>query len=210
MFSLAMTLMREIVENPVDPVTNFEAVLVGFDMDVAGPGLDGLGDDVVDQLDDGRIAGVVEKIGGVLQFADDGAFALFQVLDQLLGRVLAHIVGNVDDRQDRIAGGQNDLILDQSQDAGQIVELLEVGRVVHGDDVAQISRRHRCRACSGARRFRWGAAPPGLDHQRHHVVLLQKLDRHEAGERKVDVVQGKFGPEGDVIELGQGLQDLVF
>ncbi len=44
--------LHDLVEDAVDPVADPERLLVGFDMDIGGLALDGVGEDQVDQLDD--------------------------------------------------------------------------------------------------------------------------------------------------------------
>ena len=59
-------------------------------MDITGPGLDRLGEDVVNQFDDRGITGIFQKIGRDFDIADNSAI-LFHVLNQLFGRTLAEI-----------------------------------------------------------------------------------------------------------------------
>ncbi len=90
-------------KNAVHAIPDLEAVLIRLDVNVAGSGLDGLGDDVIDQLDNRRIAGVIEEIGGIFDFTDDGTAIFFHILHQLFGRTLTKIIGEINGRDNFFA-----------------------------------------------------------------------------------------------------------
>jgi hypothetical protein len=54
------------VQHAVIAVAHAQAVFEGFDMDVAGVGFDGAADDLVDQADDGGLAGEIFQSLGIL------------------------------------------------------------------------------------------------------------------------------------------------
>ena len=79
MSSLAMILMRRddgggeprrralrLVQHAVIAVAHAQAILEGLDMDIGGAGLDGAGDELVDEADHRRLAGEVFQPLGVL------------------------------------------------------------------------------------------------------------------------------------------------
>ena len=80
------------VQHPVDPHPHREVVLAGLDVDVGGARVHGLGEQVVDQLDDRRLLGHLAKL---LR-----AVAGVEVLDRAL---LAH---EVEQAVDVVVGGE--------------------------------------------------------------------------------------------------------
>ena len=71
-------------------------------MDIAGAGLAGLGYDMIDQSDNGCIAGIVQKICRVFDLAEDIMAVFLHSLHQLLGRIPAEIIGHVDKGKNRL------------------------------------------------------------------------------------------------------------
>ncbi len=61
-------------------------------MDIACPGLYGLGNNMIHKFDDRCIAGVIQKVCSILNFADDRGAVLFHVLNQFFSRIPVKIV----------------------------------------------------------------------------------------------------------------------
>ncbi len=74
--------VQQVVEHAVDPVADLQRVGIGLDVDVARAVLDGLGEDQVDELDDGRVARFVQQVGRLLDLGDDA-----------VGRLAVHDLG---------------------------------------------------------------------------------------------------------------------
>ena len=148
MFSSAMILMREITpaamrrctvvmscEHAVDAEAHAQLAPVGSQVDVGGAALDGLRDDLVDELDDRRV------FGGLVQGDDLGAFlAVLEGLRRLADDVFEAVQardqrGDVIRRRDRDA----DLVAGHDRD------------VVDREHVRRVGHRHQQRALVGER-----------------------------------------------------------
>ena len=85
--------LHGLAEDAVDPVLDPDPLVLGLDMDVAGPFLDGGEDDRVDELDDRAV------LVGQLLDGDDlvllPALALDDLHDEALGRVLEDLEGGL-------------------------------------------------------------------------------------------------------------------
>ncbi len=130
---------------------------VGREVDVRGAPLDGLADDLVDKLDDGRVFGALVQrddlaavlfgFGELLGRADD-VFQTVQAGDQP-----GDVIGRRDGDADLVAGHDRD--------------------VVHGQDVGGVGHRHQQGALVG-------------EGDRHGLVALGDVGADEVGGRHVD------------------------
>ena len=77
------------VQNPVDTHTHQTRIPFGLDVDITGPGLDGVCDDVVDQLDDRRIG--IKSTAILFGRYDRAVIGLLQLLMLLLLGLVAHL-----------------------------------------------------------------------------------------------------------------------
>ena len=143
-------------------------------MDVAGAVLDGLGEDQVDELDNGSVARVVQQVGRLLDLGDDavGRIAVHD-LDEFLRRITAQVIGRIDGGEDRPFGGQHHFGVVAAEQPHQIVDGLEVGGVVHSDQEG-LGRLHG-----------------------DHLLLLEVLDWDLPGKFHAHVIRGEFRQEGD-------------
>ena len=153
-----------VVEDAVHPLADLHPVLVRLDVHIAGAVAHRLAEHQVDQLDHRRVAGVVEQVGGLLDLREDRLrVILVHVLHHLVGHFLTgHVVGRVDGHEDlllRRQHGANALPVEPSL---QVVGLLEVGRLGHGQ-VRVLGRGHR-----------------------DHLELLQEADGHAGHEERVN------------------------
>lgn len=142
-------------ENAVHAKAHAQLPPVGFEVDVRGPLLDRLGDDRVEQLDDGGV------LGGLLQVDDLAGLAL--LLGDVGGRSLDDVVqaGEPrDQRGDAFAGRDRRAHLHAGHQ-GDVVDGQDVGRVGHGDQQRALVQEGR-----GGRRSAWppttrsGSPPP--------------------------------------------------
>ena len=148
------------LQQAVDAVADAEAVLLRLDVDVAGPLVGRLDEDLVDQLDDRRFLGLLGQLAVV-------GLDVFEQLDLVLGRAPATSAVTVspptpkcvlDEPGDLARAGQHRLDV-QAGERLQLVEGVDVERVAGGDDER--------------------AVVPG---ERHQVAAVDQLQRH-AGER---------------------------
>ena len=122
---------HDLVQHAVDPVADPQAVLGRLDVDVAGPVLDGLGDEHVDVLDD---RGVLDDL------ADLGELVLASRPCVIALRDVVHVgVGAAEplDRGEQVVAGGHD---------GPRLPPGDLPDVVQGEDVAGVGHRER-RAC---------------------------------------------------------------
>ena len=174
---------QDVVEDAVDPVADLHNTLVGLDVDVACPVLCRPGKEEVDQLDDRGVARFVQEVARLLDFGDDAVRGfLMHLLEELLGRAPAEIVGEVDRRLDRLLGRQNDGPLRPAEEPADVVHGLEIRGVVDRHDESL-----------------WRL-------QGNDLLLFQVLDGDDAGEINLHVVCGELLPERDAVFSAQGRQ----
>ena len=90
------------MQDTVDAVANGHLVLVGLDMDIAGPFVHRLDDDLVDQSDDRRLLGHLQQ---VITAAGHGAAGFVVVGCQLVQGVAAETIVGLDELLDVVLGG---------------------------------------------------------------------------------------------------------
>ena len=126
---------EDVVEDAVDPVADLNDALVRFDVDIACPILDRPGEEEVDELDDRSVARLVQEVPGLLDLGDEAVRRLLvHLLEELLGRAPAEVVGQVDRRMDRLLGGKDHRPLLPAEEAAEVVHRLEIRRVVNRHD----------------------------------------------------------------------------
>ncbi len=128
---------HHLVEDAVHPEPDPELLLIGLDVDVGGLALDGVGEDEVDQPDDGGLLGLRLQFGHVhglivLQHLHRGVLRRGQVvhdLFQLHGVVGAEVF--VEGADDGHVGGHHGLDVVAGEEL-EVVEGEDVGGVGHG------------------------------------------------------------------------------
>ena len=119
-----------LLQDAVDPVADRDLVLVRFDVDVRGPLVDRLDDDLVDQLDDARLLGHLEQVLAAL----DRGSAAGQVVgpDHLVQGVAAEAEVGLDQLLDVVPRREHRLDVETGAEP-QVVEDVEVEGVAGGD-----------------------------------------------------------------------------
>ena len=77
---------------------------------------------MIHKLDDRCVAGVVQQVGGVLQFTDNIASVFLHILNQFFCRTLAQIIGDIDSRQDGLFGGEHHIVFFEPEGAHQVID----------------------------------------------------------------------------------------
>ena len=140
-----MRRLHELFQNAIDAEADAVFLLVGFEMDVTGPGLHGFPQDGIDQLDDGRLFGGRLQLGqrclfllvdgfaivGVAVVAESGHHRT-QVLGAGVGVLLGGVVGVLNGLQDGgfVSPERLDVV---PGDELQVIQSAVVGGVDHGD-----------------------------------------------------------------------------
>ena len=123
---------HDVAQDAVDPEADAQAVALGLHVDVRGAELDGLVQDLVDELDRGGVvdAGAADLLGDLLADPRDhlrqAVAAAGQAPDP--AELVADLRLDGDDRQHLGAEGQS-----------HVVQRQDVGRVGHGHDVAAVA-----------------------------------------------------------------------
>ncbi len=140
--------LHHLVEQAVDPVAHTERFLVGLDVDVRRDLLDGVGEDQIDELDDGGVFRLLRHLAGIFLVIagheiDAGVVeARHHVVEEVL--VGFGVVG-LDRGANRLLGGDDGLDVVAREEL-DVVEGEDVRRVggsederragpIHGDDV---------------------------------------------------------------------------
>ncbi len=166
-------------EHAVDAVADAETFFQGLQMNVGGAAPDGLEDDLVNQLDDGRVALVVLRPAraGAARVGDDlGLVAGGDVVEQFLHGLLVLAVETVDMGEDLV--GRRDHGLDRClQIMAEAVDRIDVERIAdrHTDGVRLARHRenrvfHRERARQQGHQLAGGAHVGHLDHGHAKLV----------------------------------------
>jgi hypothetical protein len=121
----------------VDAVTDLDIVLVRLDMHVAGAGINGVGQQLVDELDEGRVV-VIFDVGDVQDlvvldhFIIDGADidVLDRVLEDVVDRVLRLVIF-MDVRHQLRMTAQDRLDV-QMGDKTNLIARHDIARITHG------------------------------------------------------------------------------
>ena len=154
-------------------------------MDIARPVLCRPGEEKVDQFDDRGVARLVEEISRLLDLRDEAVRRLVvHLLEKLLGRAPAEVVGKVDRRMDRLLGRKDHRPLRPAEEAAEVVHRREIRGVVHRHD-------------ESLRRI-----------EGNDLLLFQVLDGDEAREVGFHVVRGKRLPERNAVLGAQGRKQL--
>ena len=126
---------QDVVEDAVDAEPGDQVLLEGLDVDVARPLADGLGQERIDQPDDGRVVGDLEQVRGLFQLrGQERKIVLLHLLDRVLGLVHFLAVETVDGIEDLFGRGEPERNIGVEQDA-QIVDGRERKRFGgRGDD----------------------------------------------------------------------------
>ena len=119
---------RGLVQDTVDAVANGHLVLVGLDMDIAGPFVHRLDDDLVDQSDDRCLLGHLQQI---VTAAGHGAAGFVVVGCQFVQGVAAQTIVGLDELLDVVLGGQDGVDLKPGRHP-HIVHRVEVEGVASG------------------------------------------------------------------------------
>ncbi|OHB69838.1 MAG: hypothetical protein A2V70_09595 [Planctomycetes bacterium RBG_13_63_9] len=122
------------MEHAVDPVADPQSGLLRFDVHVAGPRLDRLQEDLVDQPDDRGFLGELRKLGAVtLDLFEQLDPAVERLGQETLDRLATHAEVRLDQFVDLRAPGQ-DRHDRQSRGHAEFVQRIEVERVARGND----------------------------------------------------------------------------
>ena len=173
-FCIVLGRVHDLVQHAVDAVAHAQSLLVGLDVDVRCAAAQRVGENQVDQLDDGSFAGRLAQglEVDVLVCIDDLELAR---RIQLLGQVAHHladlrvVLGSVEPVDGFLDGTlRGDQRLD-TQSGGEL-------EVVHGNDVGRIDHRY--------------LEDLVVDQQRHHEIPPRHLGRHqiEQGRQHLDLV----------------------
>ena len=183
--------LHHLVEHAVDAEADAELLLVGLDVDVGGPLLDGVEQDQVHQLDDRRLGGAVLEV--------DGVEVVVAALDERhLGVVEAHHdlvevgpllgVEAIEGLADGLLRGHHhvDVVAGEELD---VVDGEDVGRVAHGDDqrrAGAVDRHHQV------------LLGGGLGHQLEHLRIDLEVLEVDGGDAVL------LGEEAGQVRLGDG------
>ena len=149
-------------EHAVHAEADGEAFFLRLDVHVAGHQLEGLDQQLVDEPDDrGRLGDLGQFAAVVGRLADDLDPFLDVPRDELVDRVAADPQVLFDPLQDVVAAGE-DRVEPEARQGGQLVEGLEVERVVGGDaDFSVVASDGENRVPEDGRRGKLAPAAPG-------------------------------------------------
>ena len=102
----------DVVQDAVNPVAHLQVAFEGLDVDVACPAFDGMGDEEVDELDDGGLRCEVLEVSHILfRFAQNPHVPFIDILDDLpdILRLLAVVPGQVFVDDAALAGVDKDV-----------------------------------------------------------------------------------------------------
>jgi hypothetical protein len=175
-------------ETAVDAVADAEEVFAGLDVDVAGAVLDGGVNAVVDELDDGGVAGHLLDAGDVLDggVVDDGELVGIDVVDDVIDDEDG-LVGEIglEGGADVADGGGDDLDLI----AAEALDLFDE------EDVCGLG---------------YGDGEFSLDEEEgEDLVLFEEFLGEDGDDLGVGDARADAGV-GDAVGLGEGFGDLIF
>ena len=125
------------LQHAVNTVANRHPAFVGFDVDIAGPGVDRFEEDLVDELDHARFLGLFEQVVG-LAVLDD-----FEIVaDHLIDGIAPHAIVGFDDRVDLLRRRENGDHLQPGHQA-KLVERVQIVGVAGGDFHKSVAARER-------------------------------------------------------------------
>ena len=181
---------HDALQHAVNTEAHAEFFFVGLDVNVAGAALHRIGQDQVDQLDDGRFVGRSFQIGQLhlfffgLQF-DVGFVHLRHRLHDLLEVfLLGGAVGLLDAFENRAFRGHHRL----NVEAGHELD------IVHGEDVGGIDHGDGQRSADAA--------------QRQNLVTLGSFERNQLDDRGIDFKIGKIDG-GNAVLPGEKVGDVL-
>ncbi len=177
---------QRLVQPAVDAVAHPHATVGRFDVDVAGPLLDGVEDDVIHQSNDGRLAGDFFDVADVFdRLFDQGDFRVAGVLDDVVDDEHLRVGQRRQHPADIFAGGSDDLHF----------ELRERADFLDQKQVRGLRDRQREHAANV--------------EQRQHQVLLDVVSRQDVDHARIVEPRFELGIRNAVFG-GQAFDHLVF
>ena len=183
-------------------------------MDVARAGAERLGDNEGDELDDGRVLGLLLQVLGRGVGVVERDVALGELLEHVVDGFLADLVFLGDGLIDGVAGGDDELDVAVGREA-EVVERIEVEGVGDGDREAAVLARDGDEVVLAGHGLGHGLESVLLDVQRAGVDE-PPAELHGEGLRNVEgraVLQGEQGIAGSDAGVAlklQGLLELAF
>ncbi len=187
--------LPHVEEHAVDPVADLGVFFLGLDMNVAGALAEGVGQQEIDILDDGRFAGGFFEVAEILlELLDD--FDLVQIVHHVIHIVVEPgVVELVGDRLDVGVGADHDADL-------QVGLSLDV---VKGEDIGRPAGGHHQRAIAEGD----GHDMVGLDVVRGQLVEGGAIDLLGGNLAEFETVQPRLGLQDILGQNADGPDELI-